>query len=184
MKNLSARSLVAHRLEKVTADELGQKILDELEHKGLQKIAIVASSLGIAKSTIYRRISDMKNKGIINPVLLNYKAWATTHDTYQIDETDRQILGALRQDGLTRPAILKERLGIGESAIRKRLKNMSNRGIFNIEVLVNPKLLRYQAWAMIGIKATLQSGHSVIDKLIKNRAVYFASQSLGRFNAI
>ena len=270
-------------------DELDQKLLDELERHGFQKAAILAPKLGVGKSTIHRRISSMRRKGVIkvialpNPVLFGYKAWAiigikvepgslydvtrelvehpstymvafslsefdimvdvlfdtfdkltffvsselmrikgilrtetillmcprkyynfswpapvfrksntgwehypdaASHNVYQIDETDRRIISILRQDGLTRPAALKARLGIGESTIRKRLKNMLNRGLFSIEVVPNPEVLQYEAWAMMGININHQFAHQVIDTIIRNPAVYFASVSLGRFNVI
>ena len=109
---------------------------------------------------------------------------AASHNTYELDKIDRSIISILRQDGLTRPAALKARLGIGESTIRKRLKNMLNRGLFSIEVVPNPEVLQYEAWAMMGINIKHQSAHEVIDEIIKNPAVYFASVSLGRFNVI
>jgi len=109
---------------------------------------------------------------------------AANHNVCEIDETDRRIISILRQDGLTRPAALKARLDIGESTIRKRLKNMLNRGLFSIEVVPNPEVLQYEAWAMIGININHQYAHQVIDEIIKNPAVYFASVSLGRFNVI
>lgn len=109
---------------------------------------------------------------------------AANHNVCEIDETDRRIISILRQDGLIRPAALKARLSIGESTIRKRLKNMLNRGLFSIEVVPNPEVLQYEAWAMIGININHQYAHQVIDEIIKNPAVYFASVSLGRFNVI
>jgi len=113
-----------------------------------------------------------------------YRFDAASHNTYELDKVDRSIISILRQDGLTRPAALKARLGIGESTIRKRLKNMLNRGLFSIEVVPNPEVLQYEAWAMMGINIKRQSAHQVIDEIIKNPAVYFASVSLGRFNVI
>ncbi len=109
---------------------------------------------------------------------------AANHNVCEIDETDRRIISILRQDGLIRPAALKAWLDIGESTIRKRLKNMLNRGLFSIEVVPNPEALQYEAWAMIGININHQFAHQVIDEIIKNPAVYFASVSLGRFNVI
>ena len=86
--------------------------------------------------------------------------------------------------GLIRPANLKSRLGIGESIIRKRLKDMLNREVFKIAVVPNPEILEYEVWATMGITIHHQFAHKVIDGIIKYPAVYLASLSLGRFNLV
>ena len=66
----------------VMFDELDLKILDELYSRGWQRATVLASVLGVGERTIYRRIRNMRRKGIFNiipapnPVLLGYKAWA------------------------------------------------------------------------------------------------------------
>ena len=102
----------------------------------------------------------------------------------EIDEIDRRILGALMEDGLARPATLKSRLGIGESTIRKRIKKMFNTGVYRMEVVPNPEVLEYEAWATMGLTIQRRPAHEVIDAIIENPAVYLAAVSLGRFNAI
>lgn len=103
---------------------------------------------------------------------------------YEADEVDRRILSILGEDGLARPATLKSRLGIGETTIRKRMKNMLNNGVFRIEVVPNIEVLEYEAWATMGISINHQFAHKVLDAIIKHPAVYLASVSLGRFNLI
>ena len=72
----------------------------------------------------------------------------------------------------------------GESAIRKRMKAMLEHGVYKIEVVPNPEILEYEAWATIGITINNQYAHNVIDSIIKYPAVYLASVSLGRFNIV
>jgi Lrp/AsnC family transcriptional regulator, regulator for asnA, asnC and gidA len=63
-------------------DNLNLKILGELENRGIGEVRTIAANLGVAQSTIYRRIRSMINKGIIkidvipNPMLLGYEAIA------------------------------------------------------------------------------------------------------------
>jgi len=103
---------------------------------------------------------------------------------YEIDEMDRKIVSTLREDGLLRPGILKTRLGLGESTVRKRIKNMLKIGAFNLEVVPNPEVLGYEVWATMGVTTNYQFAHDIIDAILKNPAVYLASVSLGRFNII
>lgn len=106
------------------------------------------------------------------------------HNDYEVNEVDRRILSILMEDGLTRPTVLKSRLGIGETTIRKHLKNMLNNRVFKIEVVPDIEVLEYEVWATMGITINHQSAHEVLDAIIKYSAVYLASVSLGRFNLI
>jgi Lrp/AsnC family transcriptional regulator for asnA, asnC and gidA len=63
-------------------DDLNLEILDELENRGIREVRTIAANLGVAKSTVYRRIHSMTNQGIIkivvipNLMLLGYDAIA------------------------------------------------------------------------------------------------------------
>jgi len=113
-----------------------------------------------------------------------YPDAAVRHIHYEVDEIDRRILAILREDGLSRPASLKSKLGIGESTIRKRMKDMLDNEVYKVEAVPNPEVLEYEAWATMGITVNQQDTHKVIDAILKYPAVYLASISLGRFNII
>ena len=113
-----------------------------------------------------------------------YRDATASQNRYEVDEVDRRILDILREDGLTRPARLKSMSGIGESTIRKHMKDMLDNEVYKVEVVPDPEILGYEAWATIGITINQQSAHEVIDSIIKYPAVYLASVSLGRFNLI
>jgi len=102
----------------------------------------------------------------------------------ELDEVDSKILSILEEDGLARPAGLKSKLGIGESTIRKRIRNMLNNGAFKTVVVPNPEVLEYEAWATMGITINDQFSHKVMKALTEHPAVYLASYSIGRFNLI
>ena len=53
-----------------------------------------------------------------------------------------------------------------------------------MQVVPNPGVLEYEAWATIGINVKNQFAHKVIDEIIKNPAVYCASMCIGRFNVL
>lgn len=103
---------------------------------------------------------------------------------YELDEVDSKILSVLQKDGLVRPAGLKSKLGIGESTIRKRIRNMLNNGAFKTVVVPNPEVLGYEAWATMGITVNDQFSRKTMKTLTEHPAVYLASYSIGRFNLI
>jgi Lrp/AsnC family transcriptional regulator for asnA, asnC and gidA len=104
--------------------------------------------------------------------------------SYQVDETDRRILGILMQDGLARPTEIKAHVDLMEAAIRKRLKNMASNEVFKIHVVPNIEVLGYEAWATMGININYQFNHNSLSSLVRNQAVYLIATSLGRFNLI
>lgn len=108
----------------------------------------------------------------------------TGHNYYKIDEVDRRILSILMEDGLTRPADMKSRLGIGESTIRKRMKKISSNGLFRIVVVPNPEVLEQEVWGTMGITINNRPAHEVLDDMVKYPEVYLASVSIGRFNLV
>lgn len=103
---------------------------------------------------------------------------------YEVDEVDSKILSILMEDGLARPASLKSKLGMGESTIRKRIRNMLNNEVFKRVVVPNPKVLEYEVWTTVGITVNDQFSNKVMEALIEHPAVYLASYSIGRFNLI
>jgi DNA-binding Lrp family transcriptional regulator len=117
-------------------------------------------------------------------VLEPYRKAAVSDSHYELDEVDRRILNILMEDGPLRPKALKSRLEISESTIRKHLKDMSQNGVFKLEVVPITDLLEYESQATMGITISRESPHKIIDSIIENPSVYLASVSLGRFNLI
>jgi len=113
-----------------------------------------------------------------------YREATVNHNLYEIDEVNRGILGILVEDGLARAASLNSSLGIGESTIRRRMKDMLDNEVYKLEVVPNPEVLEYETWATMGIVINHQFAHNIIDCIIKYLPVYLASVSLGRFNII
>lgn len=107
---------------------------------------------------------------------------ATTNS--EVDDVDRQIIDILKEDALTPIRVLKAKLDIGESTIRKRMKRMLKEELFKIEAVPNPNLLGFEVWATIGLSIARYSADEVINTIIQKPAVYLASISLGRFNVI
>ncbi len=113
-----------------------------------------------------------------------YREVATNTRSYELDEKQRKILSVLRENGLIRPAALASQIGLGESTVRKSLKDMQRRGLYQLAVVLNPEVLRDDVWATIGIKAKKTDVHAVIDRLSSHSAAYLCTVTLGRFDII
>jgi len=109
---------------------------------------------------------------------------SSTTDVYELDKVDSKILSALRKDGLVRPRSLKSELGLGEGAIRQRIRNMLNHKVFQTVAVSNPEVIEYELWSTMGITTNDQFSRESVKTLTDNPAVYLASYSLGRFNFI
>jgi len=107
-----------------------------------------------------------------------------SYSHFKLDQVDRNILSFLMEDGLTRPATIKSKLGIGESTVRKRMKSMQNNGVYKIVAVPNPELLEDNVWATMGITINKRPAHEILDAIVKHPEVYLASVSIGRFNLV
>jgi Lrp/AsnC family transcriptional regulator for asnA, asnC and gidA len=114
----------------------------------------------------------------------HYVDGSANHRNYTIEQTDRRILSILMEDGLSRPATMKSRLGMGEGTIRKRMKKMINKGAFRIVAVSNPELLKHQVWGTMGITINKRPAHEILDAIVKHPEVYLASVAIGRFNLV
>jgi len=126
-------------------------------------------------------ISNLKNGKAMGEYCVDT---SSATDVYELDEVDSAILSALREDGIVRPTSLKSKLGIGEGAIRQRIRNMLNHKIFQTVAVSNPEVIEYELWATVGITVNDRFSHKSVMTLAEHPAVYLASYSLGRFNFI
>lgn len=68
-----------------------------------------------------------------------------------MDEIDRNILQTLQEDGRTPFTQIARKVGLSESAIRSRYKNLVEQGVVRTVSIVDPYALDFQAPALINI---------------------------------
>jgi len=108
----------------------------------------------------------------------------SSQNMYKPEEIDLKILKFLRMDGLISPGKIKSKLGVAENTIRKHIKDMLANKVFSLEVITNPRLLHYEAWATIGINIDHRFVYESFENMVDHSAVYFAGMTLGRYNFI
>ena len=70
-----------------------------------------------------------------------------------LDETDRQIISALQQDGRATFAQIAQQLKVSPGMVRVRYNRLADLGVLHVVAITNPLRMGYQTMAMIGIKA-------------------------------
>lgn len=71
-----------------------------------------------------------------------------------IDEFDRKLIAALKQDGRQSLANLGSEIGLSGDSVKDRLDRLTSYGILKVTCTVDPKLLGFTSITLIGIKVS------------------------------
>jgi Lrp/AsnC family transcriptional regulator for asnA, asnC and gidA len=97
-----------------------------------------------------------------------------------MDKRDETILSTLLADSRTPYVRLARRLGISETAIRKRVKNLEDSGIIQrFTIQVDPTDLGYGSAAIIGIDTEPDAISKTCEKISKMKNVQYCTLSSG-----
>ncbi|UCE38101.1 MAG: Lrp/AsnC family transcriptional regulator [Thermoplasmata archaeon] len=87
-------------------------------------------------------------------------------DLLPIDSLDVNILDILRENSRTSNAVIARMLGTSEATIRRRIKNMMDKGIIvGFSTYINYSLIENPVKAYIHIKVRTEKMESVVDKI-------------------
>lgn len=70
-----------------------------------------------------------------------------------LDQTDRTILQALKEDGRMPFTEIARRLGASPNMVRQRVQRLIEAGVLQIVAVTNPTRIGYHTMALIGVKA-------------------------------
>ena len=99
-----------------------------------------------------------------------------------LDETDLNIIEALRRDGRVAFAQIAEQLGVSPGMIRQRYTRLVEQGFLKIVAVTNPLRMGYKTMAMIGIRVDGSKLLGVAEKISKLDEVIYLVISSGRFD--
>lgn len=71
-----------------------------------------------------------------------------------LDATDKAIVAALQHDGRTSYSAIAETVGLSETAVRNRVKRLTDAGVMQIVAVTDPFQLGFARQAMIGVRTT------------------------------
>ena len=101
-----------------------------------------------------------------------------------IDEIDRKIILALRQNGRVSNVDLSSELGLGVATVAKRVENLLSDEIIQIKAVVNPFKMGHNAHAFIMLDVDLSKVEDICAKLVNNSNISLVVTSFGRCDVI
>jgi len=99
-----------------------------------------------------------------------------------LDDTDLNIIEALRKDGRVAFAQIAEQLGVSPGMIRQRYSRLIEQGFLRVVAITNPLRMGYKTMAMIGIRADGSKLLEVAEKVSRLDEVIYMVISSGRFD--
>jgi Lrp/AsnC family transcriptional regulator, regulator for asnA, asnC and gidA len=105
--------------------------------------------------------------------------------THELDDLDRGIVEALREDGRTNNSVIAARLGVAEGTVRQRMRKLTEAGVVKVSALVNPEIISEHQLCMIGMKVTeslrLEATAEEVSRLPEVRSVAIVT---GRYDLL
>jgi len=99
-----------------------------------------------------------------------------------LDELDRAIVSILQYDGRAPYTKIAEALGVTEGAVRRRVKNLLDKGVMQIVAVVEPHELGLYEAGLIGITVQANRIREVADEIAQLPEVSYLFQAAGEFD--
>ncbi|GAA3665966.1 Lrp/AsnC family transcriptional regulator [Nonomuraea antimicrobica] len=97
-----------------------------------------------------------------------------------LDDVDREVLAAMREDGRASFQSVGRRLGISESTARRRLEAMLERGCASVTTFIPAAALGYEAEILFWLSVEPSMQDSVAERLSHERGVRMIASMLGQ----
>ena len=99
-----------------------------------------------------------------------------------LDEVDRYIIEAMRQDGRVAFAQIAQQLNVSPGMIRVRYNRLAEQGILKVVAITNPLRMGYSTMAMIGIRTDGERMLEVAEKVSAFDEVIYLIVVSGRYD--
>jgi Lrp/AsnC family transcriptional regulator for asnA, asnC and gidA len=113
---------------------------------------------------------------------------AAQHDSQilrELDELDRGIIQALRDDGRANNSTIAAKLGVAEGTIRQRVRKLTEAGVVRVSAQVNPEIISEHQLCMLGVKVEesrrLEASADAVSRLPEVRSVAIVT---GRYDLL
>lgn len=101
-----------------------------------------------------------------------------------LDDTDRQIVTILQDNGRTSNREIGRKLKVSEATVRNRISRLISEGLINIVAVPTPKAVGMTLSAIIGVSVSLRQIDNVVAELITKPEVRYVGLSTGRYEVI
>lgn len=109
----------------------------------------------------------------------------TNYDSssYHPTELDLKIFEIWSKDALVRPDVIKNRIGVSESLIRKRMKIMKDEKLVDLTPIPNDQVFK-DMWVTVCINSKYCFNDNQLDNLLKDSHIYLAAICLGKYDLV
>lgn len=101
-----------------------------------------------------------------------------------LDDTDRFIIEAMRQDGRVAFAQIAQQLNVSPGMIRVRYNRLVEMGLVKVVAITNPLRMGYSTMAMIGIRTDGDKMLEVAEKVSELEEVIYLIVVSGRYDIL
>ncbi|MFC9977215.1 Lrp/AsnC family transcriptional regulator [Spirillospora sp. NPDC127200] len=101
----------------------------------------------------------------------------------QLDETAKQIIEQLQQDGRRSYAAIGKAVGLSEAAVRQRVQKLLDAGVMQIVGVTDPMMLGFSRQMMIGVKCEGDL-ESIADQLAAVEEIDYVVITAGSFDIL
>jgi Lrp/AsnC family transcriptional regulator for asnA, asnC and gidA len=105
-------------------------------------------------------------------------------NTYRLDESDRKIIAALREDGRMPFAEIARRLEVSPGMVRQRYLELVESGILQVLPVTNPTLLGFNTMALIGVRVDGRRLFEAAREIAAFEEVIYLVLSTGNFDIL
>jgi Lrp/AsnC family transcriptional regulator, regulator for asnA, asnC and gidA len=102
----------------------------------------------------------------------------------ELDDIDRYIIDAMRQDGRIAFAQIAQQLNVSPGMIRVRYNRLTEMGVLKVVAITNPLRLGYTTMAMIGIRTDGERMLEVAEQVSAFEEVIYLIVVSGRFDIL
>ncbi len=102
--------------------------------------------------------------------------------TEALDQTDRQIIQALKGDGRLPFSTIATQLGVSPGMIRQRVQRLNERGVLQFAAVTNPLKIGYGTMALIGVKADGRYIEEISRQIAAFDEVIYLTITAGAYN--
>ena len=99
-----------------------------------------------------------------------------------LDDTDRNIISALKTDGRLPFSTIAQQLGVSPGMIRQRVQRLNERGVLQFAAVTNPLKIGFHTMALIGVKADGHRVQEISRQIAAFEEVIYLAITAGQFN--
>jgi DNA-binding Lrp family transcriptional regulator len=171
---------MASDLKHYTTREVEPQILEELVKKVAKAVGVENRKNYLKLIRIYLRENDFNAEKTIKKIKEIIERLGGAMEALDLDELDLKILRELQKNSRISYTELKNKLGVVDTTIRKRIKALEEKGVIDrYTVVLNPEKLGLNITAFIGIDTDPNLTDYVAGKLSEIRGVREVSLSTG-----